>query len=110
MADGIVPLTLLFWMSNPVRSVKGVKLNRASVPVMFRLERFIRETVREVGLQETALHLQRLWRLERDHEVRGGGEEDKVSLHWMRASACVLADDLVFKGNKERRRTWKRAA
>ena len=70
MADGIVPRTLLLWMSNLVRSVNGVKLNRASVPVMLRLERFIRETVREVGSQETAVHLQRLVRLERDHVVR----------------------------------------
>jgi hypothetical protein len=41
MADGIVPLTLLLWMSNLVRSVNGVKLKWASVPVMFRLRRFI---------------------------------------------------------------------
>jgi hypothetical protein len=53
--------------------------------------------------------LQRLLRLERDHELRGGGEKDKVLFHWRRASACVLADDLAFKGNKERRRRWKRA-
>jgi hypothetical protein len=109
MADGIVPLTLLFWMSNVVRPVKGVKLKWASVPVMFRLRRFICETVREVELQETAVHLQRLLRLERDHELRVGGEKDKVLFHWRRASACVLADDLAFKGNKERRRRWKRA-
>lgn len=49
-------------------------------------------------LQETAVHLQRLLRLERDHELRGGGEKDKVLFHWRRASACVLADDLAFKG------------
>jgi hypothetical protein len=54
-----------------------------------------------VELQETAVHLQRLLRLERDHELRGGGEKDKVLFHWRRASACVLADDLAFKGNKE---------
>jgi hypothetical protein len=62
-----------------------------------------------VELQETAVHLQRLLRLERDHELRGGGEKDKVLFHWRRASACVFADDLAFKGNKERRRRWKRA-
>jgi len=36
---GIVPLTLLRWMSNLASSVKGVKLNWASVSVMFSLGR-----------------------------------------------------------------------
>ena len=41
MADGIAPLTVLFWMSNLVRSVNGVKLKWASVPFISRLGRFI---------------------------------------------------------------------
>jgi hypothetical protein len=93
---GIVPLTLLRWMSNLASSVKGVKLNWASVSVMFSLGRL--RTVREVELQETAVRLQRLLRLERDHELKERGEEDKVFFNWRRASACVLADDLAFEG------------
>jgi hypothetical protein len=51
-----------------------------------------------VELQETAVHLQRLLRLERDHELKERGQKDKVFFNWRRASACVLADDLAFKG------------
>jgi hypothetical protein len=51
-----------------------------------------------VELQETAVRLQRLLRLERDHELKERGEEDKVFFNWRRASACVLADDLAFEG------------
>jgi hypothetical protein len=48
--------------------------------------------------------------LEGDHERREGGGEVKVFFHWMRASACVLADDVAFKGRMERKREWKRRA
>jgi len=57
-----------------------------------------------------AVQLQRLLRLEGDHERREGGGEVKVFFHWMRASACVLADDVAFKGSMERKREWKRRA
>ncbi|KAF2286784.1 hypothetical protein GH714_030326 [Hevea brasiliensis] len=68
------------------------KLNWVSVPFMLRLERFNLETVPVVS-QEMAVQLQRLLRLVKDQEFREGGKEDKLFLHWMRASACVLGDE-----------------
>lgn len=107
MAAGIVPSILLFWRSKLEMFANEEKLNWASVPVMFRLERFNLETVPVVS-QEMAAQLQRLLMLVRDQELSEGGEEDKLFLHWMRASACIVDDEVICDGSKERRKRIRR--
>ncbi|GMN75762.1 hypothetical protein TIFTF001_056484 [Ficus carica] len=55
------------------------------------------------------VQLQRLLTLERDHELREGSAEDKLFFHLTRASACVLGEEVIFKGSKvSKRRIPKR--
>ncbi|KAK8557627.1 hypothetical protein V6N13_007984 [Hibiscus sabdariffa] len=54
------------------------------------------------------VQLQRLSRLGRDQELREGGETCRLFFHWRKASACVLAEHVVFNGNKESKTAWNR--
>ena len=108
MVEGIGPSRLLLVRSKRVRVENSVKLKSVSEPLMFALERFIWETVADES-QTMEVQLQRLLRLVSDHEAREVGEEEvKLFFHLMRASACVLGDDVIFNGSNEIRRRWKR--
>lgn len=88
MAEGIGPLSVLLYRLKTVRLTNGVKLNWVSVPVTLKLERSILVAVLVVLSSQTmAGQLQRLLRLVEDHELREGGEEDKLFFHLMRDSA-----------------------
>lgn len=76
MAAGIVPSILLFWRSKLEMFANEEKLNWASVPVMFRLERFNLETVPVVS-QEMAAQLQRLLM----SAILSNWQKDKVRSH-----------------------------
>ena len=107
MADGSVPTKLLLMSSKRVRLANGVKLNWAKEAEMFTLERLIWETV-PVASQVMEVQLQRLSRLVRDQELREVGEKDKLFFHWTSASACVLAEHVIFNGSKESSTTWNK--
>lgn len=93
-----------------MRLRNGVKLNWASVPLSVVCvplnsappERFISETVL-VRSQTMFVQLQRLLRLARDHEVRGGGGV-RLFFHLTRASACVAGDALICNESMESKR------
>ncbi|XVF03676.1 hypothetical protein REPUB_Repub05bG0014000 [Reevesia pubescens] len=70
-------------------------------PDMFELDRFISETV---PLPSQVIEVQ-LQRLDMDQELREGGEKDKLFFHWRSASACVLAEHVIFNGSKESKAT-----
>ena len=74
---------------------------------MFALDRLISETV-PLPSQVMEVQLQRLLRLDRDQEFKEGGEKNKLFFHWTSASACVLAEHVIFNGSKENKTTWKR--
>lgn len=84
-----------------------MKLNSASVPATFKPKRISSETSPE-ELQITEVQLQRVVTLLRVQELREGGGTDKLSFHLMRASACVLGDDVIFNGSKPTKRIYKR--
>ena len=65
-------------------------------------DKFICDTVVLVLSQTMASQLQRVPRLERDHdEFREGGRGgDRLFFHLTRASASVLCDDVIFNGSK----------
>lgn len=101
MSCGIDPPRLLLLRFKRVRVDNEMKSNSASVPVRLASARFISETVRALW-QTMAVQLQRLLRLVSDHESRGEGE--RLFFHLIRASACVLGDDVIFHGRKESKR------
>lgn len=79
-----------------------MKSNWVSVPERFASDSFISEIV-PVVWQTMAVQLQRFLRLVRYHELRDE-EGERLFFHLMRASACVVGDDVILTGSKESKR------
>lgn len=76
---------------------------------MLALDKLISDTVSVLSasqVMEVQL-LQRLLRLDKDQELREGGEKTKLFFHWTSASACDLAEHVIFNGSEESKTTWK---
>lgn len=78
-----------------------VKSNSVSDAVRLKFERSIWETVLVLGSQTMEVQLQRLFKFVRDHELREGGGEPKLLFQLIKASACVLGDEVAFNGSNE---------
>ncbi|KAF4387104.1 hypothetical protein G4B88_024676 [Cannabis sativa] len=100
MAGGMEPESLQLLRLKTVMIRNGVKLKLSNFPLSSKLERSICEISPLETSQTTLVQLQRLMMLLLSHESREDGSNTKLFFHVMRASACVVGEQVIFNGSQ----------